>query len=82
MSINMLEQVKSLIDQLTPFEQEELLDYLKPRLAQTSESNQPEDSPEELDAAWQKFFKVGDEIAASDNVNSETLTQTLLNMRR
>jgi hypothetical protein len=78
MSMNTLEQVKSLINQLTPFEQEELMDYLKPRLAIT----QPNASREDLDAAWQEFFKVGDEIAANDNTNSETLTQTLLNMRR
>jgi hypothetical protein len=82
MSMNTLEQVKSLINQLTPFEQEELLDYLKPRLAQTLAITQPNASREELDAAWQEFFKVGDEIAANDNANSETLTQSLLNMRR
>jgi hypothetical protein len=82
MSMNMLEQVKSLIDQLTPFEQEALLDYLKPRLTQTSETTQSTASRDKLDSAWQEFFKAGDEIVASDNGNSETLTQTLLNMRR
>jgi hypothetical protein len=82
MSMSMLEQVKILIEQLTPFEQEALLDYLKPRFAQTSKNPQSEALRDELDAAWQEFFKVGDEIAASDTGNFETLTQTLLNMRR
>ncbi len=82
MADNKLEQVKRLINQLTPFEQAQLLQYLTPRIAHSLAYTQPQSSREEYEAAWDAFFKAGEEIAASDDPNTETLTQTLLKMRR
>ena len=82
MADNKLDQVKRLINQLTPYEQAQLLQYLTPRIAHSLAYTQPQSSREEYDAAWERFFKAGEEIAESDNPDAETLTQTLLKLRR
>ena len=82
MSASTLEQVKDLVNKLTPYEQAKLLEYLTPRIAQMLSHTQPKTSQAALDLAWQKLFDLGDAIAATDEQTSETLTQAVLNMRR
>lgn len=79
-----LEQVQVMIDDLTPLEQARLLSYLTPRIIHAVEMNRPEADVAELHSAdsWEAFFRIGDEIAASDTAEGETLTAAVVAMRR
>lgn len=82
MSTVTLDQIQRLVDQLTPEEQECLLEYLAPRIAQFKPTKQPSPWQQASTDAWQSFFRLGDALAASDNSDSPTLTQSVLTMRR
>ena len=84
MTTTTLDQVQRLVDQLTPLEQARLLEYLTPRIVRVVARVQSEltvGGPA-LDDAWQTFFQIGDELAASDQPGMPTLTETIQTMRR
>lgn len=79
-----LDQVQRLAAKLSPVDQVRLLEYLLPRIARAVETN-PEGvgTPWPVNGdAWQEFFRIGDAIAEQDTGSGETLTATLLAMRR
>jgi hypothetical protein len=81
---NILNQVQRLVDQLTPLDQLHLLEYLISRIARIVVSSQstPSVLTRSIKDAWQEFFRIGDELAASDTPERSTLTATVLAMRR
>jgi hypothetical protein len=73
-----------LADHLTPLGQVRLLAYLTSRIARIVESVYPAmpiSDPNDT-MAWKEFFRIGDELAASDTLESQTLTAAVLMMRR
>ncbi len=84
MNNSTLEQVQRLADHLTPLDQVRLLAYLTSRIARIVESVYPAMSTTDPNdtMAWQEFFQIGDELAASDTLESQTLTAAVLMMRR
>lgn len=84
MTIATLEVVQRLIDQLTLLEQVRLLEYLTPRIVRAVALRQPvtEGNGSSLGEAWQVFFRIGDTLAATDQPEMPTLTQTVQMMRR
>ena len=84
MAENTLDQVQRLVEQLSPHEQAHLLASLALRMAQvvTATSHSASITPPETAAAWEEFFRLGDALAASDTLASETLTAAVLAMRR
>lgn len=64
MSADTLEQVKNLIDKLSPVEQECLLEYLKPK--GTTESQPPQSSGVESykEKSLEKFRRIRDQLVA------------------
>ena len=84
MADSTLEQVQRLVDELTPLDQVRLLEYLTPRIARivaASYTGVPASTRVNADA-WAEFFRVGDALAASDTLEGDTLTTTVLAMRR
>jgi hypothetical protein len=84
MAENRLDQAQRLVDQLTPLEQLRLMEYLTTLIARVVTSQLPNaPKPNNVTAeAWQEFFRVGDALAASDRPEGDTLTASLLAMRR
>jgi hypothetical protein len=84
MTDSTLNEVRRLIDQLTPLDQARLLAYLAPRVAHIVESIQHAAPVSPLDTAdaWKEFFRIGDALAVNDTPESETLTAAVLAMRR
>ena len=84
MTIATLETVERLIDQLTLLEQLRLLEYLTPRIVRAVAIHQLATKANGITAgeAWQRFFQIGDALAASVQPNLPTLTQTVQLMRR
>jgi hypothetical protein len=87
MADSTLEQVQRLVAQLSPAEQAHVLASLAHRMAQVViATSQPASStlPEPAEAAetWEEFFRLGETLAASDTSTAETLTATVLAMRR
>jgi hypothetical protein len=84
MTIATLTSVQRQIDQLTPLEQVMLLEYLTPRIVRAVVLRQPVPiaNGSTLGEAWQAFFRIGDALAASDQPELPTLTQTVQMMRR
>src|SRR5262245_45429106 len=84
MTESTLHQVQRLIEQLSPYEQAHLLASLALRMAQaaTSASSPAAVTPPKPAEAWEKFFGLGDALAASDTAAAETLTAAVLAMRR
>jgi hypothetical protein len=77
-----LDQPQRLVDQLTPVEQVRLLAYVASRVAQVfPPSSTDADGPKAVDA-WERLFEVGDELAAADTLECDTLTAAVLAMRR
>jgi hypothetical protein len=79
-----LEVVQRLIDQLTPLEQARLLEYLTPRIVRAMATRQAVQAANgaPIAEAWQTFFSVGDQVAATDRPDLPTLTETVQQMRR
>lgn len=79
-----LEQVQIMIDHLTPVEQARLLSYLTPRIVHAVEVNRSGADIAQTPSSdlWEAFFRIGDEIAASDTAEGETLTAAVMAMRR
>jgi hypothetical protein len=77
-----LNQAQRLVDQLTPSEQVRLLTYLASRLAQVVPTQLPAPSAPKAATAWETFFQLGEELAATDTPEYETLTTAVLAMRR
>ena len=84
MAESTLHQVQRLVEQLSPYEQAHLLASLALRMAQvvTSTSSPAAVTPSEPAEAWEEFFRLGDALAASDTLGTETLTAAVLAMRR
>jgi hypothetical protein len=76
------DQVQRLVDQLTPYDQVQLLAYLASRPAQAVPARPPAPSGPEAADAWAAFFQLGEELAATDAPECETLTTAVLAMRR
>jgi hypothetical protein len=82
MTDNTLDQAQRLVDQLTPVDQVRLLAYLASRVAQVfPTSSIATEKPETVDT-WEKFFELGEGLAATDTPESDTLTAAVLSMRR
>jgi hypothetical protein len=77
-----LDQAQRLVDQLTPYDQVQLLAYLASRLAQVVPAQPPAPRGPEAADAWEAFFQLGEELAATDTPECETLTTAVLAMRR
>jgi len=78
-----LDQVQHLVDQLSPFEQVKLLEYLAPRIVRAvTQQPAPSTSRAQHESAWAELFRIGDTIAAHDTPSSDTLTATVVAMRR
>ena len=79
-----LDQVQHLVDQLTPLDQVRLLEYLVPRIGQvvvaayTSGTASTSVGTE----AWAELFRLGDDLVAGDSGTGESLTASVLAMRR
>jgi hypothetical protein len=71
-----------LVDQLTPYDQVQLLAYLASRLARVVPAQPPAPSGPEAADAWEAFFQLGEELATTDTPECETLTNAVLAMRR
>ncbi len=84
MNNSTLEQAQQLADHLTPLDQVRLLAYLTSRIARIVEAVYPAMSTADPNdtMAWKEFFQIGDELAASDTLESQTLTAAVLMMRR
>lgn len=83
MAESTLNQVQRLVEELSPHEQAHLLASLALRMAQavTSPSHPAAGSPEPAEA-WEELFRLGETLATSDPSATETLTATVLAMRR
>ena len=77
-------KVQQLIDRLTPLDQVRLMEYISSRIAMVISSipSPANANTVEIDDAWATFFKIGNELLKSDVPKSDTLTSTLLSMRR
>ena len=82
MAANTLDQAQQLVDQLTPVDQVRLLAYVANRVAQVFPSSLTVgDKPKTVDA-WEKLFELGENLAATDTPEGDTLTASVLAMRR
>ena len=82
MADHTLDQVQQLVDQLTPVDQVRLLAYVASRVAQVLPTSlSAADEPEAVDA-WERLFKLGEELATTDTPERDTLTTAVLTMRR
>ncbi len=83
MADTILDQAQRLIDQLTPRDQARLLAYLARRLVQVVPVTAPAKTEvAETTEAWERFFQLGEALAATDASEGETLTAAVLAMRR
>ncbi|ETX05470.1 hypothetical protein [Candidatus Entotheonella palauensis] len=82
MTNNTPDQAQQLVDQLTPVDQVRLLAYVANRVAQVFPSSSiAADGLEAVDV-WERFFELGEGLAAADTPEGETLTAAVLAMRR
>ena len=84
MANSTLDQVQRLVEQLSLLDQARLLAYLAPRIASVVAS-MPHVVPVSSQGpteAWKEFCRLGEALAASDTPELETLTATVLAMRR
>jgi len=84
MAESTLHQVERLVEQLSPYEQAHVLAFLALRMAQRVASTPDPASvtPPETSVVWEELFRLGDALAASDVPAADTLTATVLAMRR
>ena len=78
------EQAQQVVDQLSIRDQARLLEYLMPRVVDTVVTIKQADAGESefVPQAWQELFRIGDSIAALEASDQETLTETIVSMRR
>jgi hypothetical protein len=78
------EQAQQVVDQLSIRDQARLLEYLTPRVVDTVVAIKQAEAIESefLPQAWQELFRIGDSIAALEASDQETLTETVVSMRR
>ena len=76
--------VQQLVTQLSPHDQARLLEYLSSRMAYMVSLLSSESSPTPPPQAttWDEFFRVGNGVMNSDTSDSQTLTNTVVMMRR
>jgi hypothetical protein len=75
-----LADVQRLVDELTPLDQVRLLEHVLARIAAVvaaAPSTQRAGT-----AAWDRFFQIGDALAATGSTEAESLTAAVLTMRR
>lgn len=77
MATDTLEEVKRLVDQLTPNDQGLLIEYLRNQKPFVQNGNQIDE-----DDAWQELFHIGDSLSKDESKHRETMTQVLLSSRR
>lgn len=79
-----LDEVQHLVDRLTPLEQVRLLEYLSFRIARAIASRESDrsEASSHNGQAWKEFFEIGEALMASDMPELETLTTSVLKMRR
>lgn len=79
-----LDQVQRLVAKLPLHEQAHLMASLAIRMAQevASTSSPPPGTPSMVSDPWAEFFRIGDDLAFSDSPELETLTTSVLKMRR
>ena len=84
MTESTLDELRRLVDQLSPEEQATLLVYLALRMDQavTLTSHRVSATQQDGAEAWEEFFRLGDALSASDAPGSETMTAAVLAMRR
>jgi len=84
MAESTLNQIQRLVEQLSPHEQAQLLASLALRMAQavTAASHPASSTSPEPREAWKEFFRLGEALAATDTPTAETLTASILEMRR
>ncbi|MCA9981166.1 MAG: hypothetical protein KDD89_10035 [Anaerolineales bacterium] len=78
-----LTEVQRLVDQLTPLEQAQLMEYLTPRLVRALVElplPQANDLQRALPSEWQTLFALGDSLPDAEHELS--LTQAVMEMRR
>jgi hypothetical protein len=81
MTLNLVQQ---LADQLSVAEQLQLLAYLAPKLADALGDKQDDEEGDEGEhfTAWDTFFAVGDALADDDGAPGQSMTDTVISMRR
>lgn len=79
-----LSQIQNLVDSLTPLDQVKLMEYISSQIEHVLSSTAPVSDEDIIppEKAWAHFFDVGLELLKSDVQKSDTLTSTLLAMRR
>lgn len=85
MTTRPLEEVQRLVDELSPLDQARLLEHLSLKITQViaaTKTSPSAPSRSDYDRAWEAFFRLGDDLAASDSAQGTTLTQAVLSMRR
>ena len=80
MTETLFDEARRLADRLSPLDQMRLMEYILPRIAHAVSSSQS--TPMSHTDAWRDFFRIGNEVAASDAPETETLTAVVLAMRR
>jgi hypothetical protein len=79
---NTLDQAQRLVDQLTPVDQVRLLAYVASRVAQVFPPSSTAAARPQAADAWERFFAIGEELAATDTPECDTLTAAVFAMRR
>jgi hypothetical protein len=82
MADSILDQVQQLVDQLTPIDQVRLLAYVANRVAQMIPTALTAAGKSKAVDAWERLFELGEELAATDTPECDTLTAAVLAMRR
>ena len=82
MAESRLDQAQQLVDQLTPVDQVRLLAYVASRVAQEFPSSLTGVGKPEAVDAWERLFELGENLAATDTPEGDTLTAAVLAMRR
>lgn len=85
-----LDEVRHLVDQLSPLDQAQLVEYLAPRIVRAvAAAHAPgRSAPDETarrgadSEAWHRLFALGDEIAKTAPPEAESLTAAVTTARR
>jgi len=80
MTETLFDEARRLADRLSPLDQMRLMEYILPRVAHAVSSRHS--TPMSHTDAWRDFFRIGNEVVASDTPTMDTLTAAVLAMRR